>query len=111
MLSRLETMVLMAGMELPIRAIREQISSAIDLIIQQSRLKDGTRRVTYVTEVVGMEGDIITMQDIFVYKEDARSSMGRTEGAMVPTGLKPRFIDKLAKTGVVLPSDMFKTEF
>lgn len=107
MLSRLETMVLMAGMELPIKAIREQISSAIDLIIQQSRLKDGTRKITYITEVVGMEGDVITLQDLFVYKEEGHDSMGHVRGKLAPTGLKPKFMDKLVKTGVVLPSDMF----
>ena len=73
-LSRLETMVLMSGMDLPVKAIREQISSAIDLIVQQTRLKDGTRKITYITEVSGMEGEVITLQDIFVYKEEGRDS-------------------------------------
>lgn len=107
MLSRLETMVLMAGMDLPIKAIREQIASAVDLIVQQSRLKDGSRKVTYITEVVGMEGEVITLQDIFTYKEDGRDNMGRTTDGLLPTGLKPKFMDKLIKTGVVLPSDIF----
>ncbi|NMA66679.1 MAG: CpaF family protein, partial [Clostridiaceae bacterium] len=107
MISRLETMVLMAGMDLPVRAIREQISSAIDIIIQQSRLKDGSRKITYITEVVGMEGDVITLQDIFVFKEDGHDTMGRISGRLVPTGIKPKFMDKLEKTGVVLPSDLF----
>ncbi len=107
MLARLETMVLMSGMDLPIRAIREQIASAVDLIVQQSRLKDGTRRITYLTEVVGMEGDVVTLQDIFVYKEEARDNMGHIIGGIVPTGIKPKFMDKLLKTGVVLPNDMF----
>jgi pilus assembly protein CpaF len=107
MLSRLETMVLMAGMELPIKAIREQISSAVDIIVQQSRLKDGSRKVTYITEIVGMEGEVITLQDLFLYKEDGRDNMGHATGRMVPTGLKPKFMDKLIKTGVVLPSDIF----
>lgn len=107
MLSRLETMVLMAGMELPVKAIREQISSAIDLIVQQSRLKDGSRKITYITEVSGMEGDIITLQDIFIYKEEGNDNMGHPTGRLIPTGLKPRFMDKLAKTGVILSSDMF----
>lgn len=110
MLSRLETMVLMAGMELPIKAIREQIASAVDLIVQQSRLKDGSRKVTYITEVVGMEGDVITLQDIFIYKEDGHDSMGRATGRLVPTGLKPKFMDKLIKTGVVLPGDIFSAK-
>ncbi len=107
MLSRLETMVLMAGMELPIKAIREQIASAVDIIVQQSRLKDGSRKVTYITEVVGMEGDVITLQDIFVYKEEGHDSTGRVAGRLLPTGLKPKFMDKLVKTGVILPVDIF----
>ena len=106
MLSRLETMVLMAGMDLPIKAIREQISSAVDLIVQQSRMKDGSRRITYITEVSGMEGDVITLQDIFVFKEEGHDNMGRITGHIVPTGLKPQFMDKLLKTGVILPSDI-----
>lgn len=106
-LSRLETMVLMSGMDLPVRAIREQISSAIDLIIQQTRLKDGSRKITYITEVSGMEGDVITLQDIFVYKEEDFDNTGRIKGRLVPTGLKPGFMDKLLKTSVVLPADMF----
>ncbi len=110
MLSRLETMVLMAGMELPIKAIREQIASAVDIIVQQSRLKDGSRKVTYITEVVGMEGDVITLQDIFVHKEEGHDNMGRVSGKLVPTGLKPKFMDKLIKTGVVLPSDIFSAK-
>lgn len=107
MLARLETMVLMAGMDLPVRAIREQIASAVDLIVQQSRLKDGTRRITHITEVVGMEGDVVTLQDIFVFREEGRDNMGRIAGRIVPTGIKPKFFEKLQKTGVVLPSDMF----
>ncbi|MCX7771825.1 MAG: hypothetical protein N2376_01765, partial [Clostridia bacterium] len=93
--------------ELPVKAIREQISSAVDLIVQQSRLKDGSRKITYITEVVGMEGDVITLQDIFTFKEDGHDNMGRVAGRLVPTGLKPKFMDKLVKTGVVLPSDIF----
>ena len=107
MLARLETMVLMAGMDLPVRAIREQIASAVDLIVQQSRLKDGSRRLTHLTEVVGMEGDVVTLQDIFVFREEGRDNMGRITGRIVPTGIKPKFFEKLQKTGVVLPSDMF----
>ena len=107
MLSRLETMVLMAGMDLPVRAIREQISSAIDLIVQQARLKDGSRRITQITEVVGMEGEIITMQDIFTFKQEGKDNRGRIAGRVVPTGIKPKFIEKISKTGIVLPSDIF----
>ncbi len=107
MLARLETMVLMAGMDLPVRAIREQIASAVDLIVQQSRLKDGSRRLTHITEVVGMEGEVVTLQDIFVFREEGRDNMGRITGRMVPTGIKPKFMEKLLKTGVVLPADIF----
>lgn len=107
MLARLETMVLMSGMDLPVRAIREQIASAVDLIVQQSRLKDGTRRLTHITEVVGMEGEVVTLQDIFLFREEGRDNMGRIAGRIVPTGIKPKFMEKLQKTGVVLPSDMF----
>lgn len=107
MLARLETMVLMAGMDLPVRAIREQIASAVDLIVQQSRLKDGSRRLTHITEVVGMEGEVVTLQDIFLFKEEGRDHMGRITGRMLATGLKPKFMEKLQKTGVVLPTDIF----
>jgi pilus assembly protein CpaF len=107
MVARLETMVLMAGMELPVRAIREQIASAVDLIVQQSRLKDGSRRITHITEVIGMEGDIITLQDIFVYKQKGKDENGKIMGDVVPTGIKPKFFDKLEKAGIVLPPDLF----
>ena len=98
MIARLETMVLMAGMELPVRAIREQISSAIDLIVQQSRLKDGSRKITYVTEVTGMEGDTITLQDIFVFKQKGKDDKGRILGEIVPTGIRPKFLEKFGDT-------------
>ncbi|HOJ79566.1 MAG TPA: CpaF family protein [Clostridiales bacterium] len=107
MLSRLETMVLMAGMDLPVRAIREQISSAIDLIVQQARLKDGSRKITHITEVTGMEGDVITMQDIFIFKQHGRDEKGRIIGSIVPTGIKPKFVEKLADAGISLPPDIF----
>jgi len=99
--------VLMAGMDLPVRAIREQIASAIDLIVQQARLKDGSRRITHITEITGMEGDVITMQDIFVFRQHGRDEKGRIIGSIVPTGIKPKFIDKLADAGVTLPPDLF----
>jgi pilus assembly protein CpaF len=107
MLARLETMVLMAGMELPVKAIREQISSAVDIIIQQSRLKDGSRKVTHITEVIGMEGDVITLQDIFVYKQKGRDEKGRIYGELAATGIKPKFLEKFEGTGIMLPNDMF----
>ena len=107
MLSRLETMVLMAGMELPVRAIREQIASAIDLIVHQARLKDGSRRITHITEITGMEGDVITMQDIFIFKQQGRDEKGRITGAVVPTGIKPKFAEKLMDAGTTLSPDIF----
>jgi len=100
-LSRVETMVMMAGMDLPVKAIREQVSSAVDLIIQQTRLKDGTRRITAITEIVGMEGDIITTQDVFLFDYSAGyDDHGRSMGHLRSTGLRPRFLDRLADHGV-----------
>jgi pilus assembly protein CpaF len=107
-LSRLETMVLMAGIDLPQRAIREQMASAINLIIHQARLKDGSRRITHVTEVQGMEGAVITLQDIFVFDFHAGvDGRGRHRGALRPTGLRPRFLDVLADRGIALPPALF----
>ncbi|GAA2159918.1 pilus assembly protein CpaF [Humibacillus xanthopallidus] len=107
-LSRLETMVLMAGIELPVRAIREQVSGALDLIIQQSRLKDGTRRIVAVTEVVGMETDVVTLQDIYTFDYSAgRDDTGRFRGGLVPTGIRPKFSQDLADLGVELPNSLF----
>jgi pilus assembly protein CpaF len=107
MLARLETMVLMAGMDLPIKAIREQISSAVDIIVQQSRLKDGTRRITHITEVVGMEGDVITLQDIFIFKQKGRDEKGKIIGEIIFTGIKPKFMEKIDSAGTYLPQDIF----
>jgi pilus assembly protein CpaF len=105
-LSRLETMVMMAGMDLPSRAIREQIASAINLIIHQERLRDGTRRVTYITEVQGMEGEVITMTDLFVFEQTGIES-GRVVGRLRPTGLRPKFMDQIEATGIHLPASVF----
>jgi pilus assembly protein CpaF len=108
-LARLETLVLMAGMDLPLRAIREQISSAIDLVVQISRLRDGTRRVVSLTEVQGMEGDIITLQDAFSFDFAAGvDSDGRFRGHAVPTGVRPRFIDRFNDLGIVVPTTIFQ---
>jgi len=105
-LSRVETMALMAGMELPIRAIREQISSAIDLVVHKERLRDGTRKVVNITEVSGMEGDVITMTDIFVFEQTGYEN-GRLLGRLRSTGLRPKFIDKIEASGIHLPSSIF----
>lgn len=106
-LSRLETMVLMAGMDLPVRAIREQMASAIDLIVQQSRLRDGSRKITHITEVVGMEGDVLTLQDIFHYKQQGFDDRGRLSGKFTVTGVRPKFMDKFKAAGVSVPEDIF----
>jgi pilus assembly protein CpaF len=107
-LSRLETMVLMAGVELPTRAIREQAASAIDLIVQQARLRDGTRRITHITEVTGMEGEVITLQDVFAFDYGAGVGPdGRFLGALRPTGVRPQFVQRLAEEGIIVPPALF----
>lgn len=106
-LSRLETMVLMAGMELPVRAVRTQVSSAIDLILQQSRIRDGSRKITYITEVQGMEGDTIILQDLFRYVQDYIDERGKSVGHFEATGLQPAFMDKFKMNGVDLPLSLF----
>lgn len=105
-LSRLETMTMMAGMDLPVRAIREQVSSAIDLVVHQERLRDGTRKIVNITEVTGMEGDIITMTDIFVYEQIGYEN-NKVVGRMRPTGLRPKFMEKIEASGIHLPPSVF----
>ncbi len=105
-LSRIETMTLMAGMDLPVRAIREQVSSAIELVVHLERLRDGTRKVTHVSEVQGMEGDVIVMADIFVFEQTGLED-GRVIGRLRPTGLRPKFIDKIEASGIHLPATIF----
>lgn len=105
-LSRIETMCLMAGMDLPVRAIREQVSSAVDLIVHQERMRDGSRKVTYITEVSGMEGDVITMTDLFVFEQTGLEA-GKVIGRLRPTGLRPKFIDKIEAAGIHLPPTIF----
>jgi len=109
-LSRLETMVSMAGLTLPTDAVRHQISSAIDVVIQIARLSDGKRKVTSLSEVVGMEGDVITMQDIFVFQRAGVGEKGEVLGRFRPTGIRPRFADKLLLAGCELPGDVFEDE-
>ena len=105
-LARLETMTLMAGMDLPARAIREQVASAIDLICHQERMRDGTRKITNLTEISGMEGEVITMTDIFVYEQTGIEN-GQIAGRLRPTGLRPKFMDKLEAAGINLPPSIF----
>jgi pilus assembly protein CpaF len=106
-LTRIETMALMAGVELPVRAIREQIASAIDLVCHTDRMRDGTRKVTQVTEVVGMEGDVISLTDIFNFEQTGYDE-GRVLGRLRPTGLVPKCMDKIEETGVYLPPQIFQ---
>ena len=110
-LSRLETMVLMAGMELPLAAIREQVASAVELIIQTARMADGGRRVVSITDVSGMEGEVIQLNDLFAFDLNAgRDDNGAYLGSIHPTGLRPSFMDKLENAGVDLPTDIFGFE-
>jgi pilus assembly protein CpaF len=110
-LHRVETMVLLAGFDLPIRAIREQVASAIDLIIQQTRFKDGSRHVTHIPEVVGMEGDVITLQDLFLFDHAMGfDETGRSLGMLRSTGISPRFAEKLSHHGVAIPAGLFTFE-
>lgn len=107
MLSRIETMVLMSGMNLPIKAIRDQVSSAVDLIVQQSRLMDGSRKITHITEVQGMEGDIIILQDIFKFEQKGVDNKGKVKGDFVYTGIMPRFVQKLKEKGTNISQEIF----
>ena len=110
-LARLETMCLMAGMDLPVRAIREQIASAIQVIVHQGRLKDGTRRFTHVTEIVGMEGDVITLQDLFLFDFGmGMDDSGRVRGHIKSLGIRPHFLEKLEDQGIKLDAEVFEPE-
>jgi pilus assembly protein CpaF len=106
-IARVENMVLMAGLDLPVRAIREQVASALDLIVHVSRLSDGGRRVTHVTEVVGMEGQTVTLQDVFVFHQTGVDARGKVLGNVVSTGLRPHFIDRFEAAGIHLPAEIF----
>jgi pilus assembly protein CpaF len=110
MLSRLETMVLMAGVDLPLRAIREQIASAVDLIVHQARLRDGSRKIVNITEVQGMEGDVIVMQDIFVFEQTGVVD-GKVQGRLRPTGIRPKFVERFEAMGIHLPPGIFGYTF
>lgn len=110
MISRLETMVLMAGLELPIKAIRQQIAGGIDLIVQQSRLKDGTRKIINITEVQDLEGDVIVLQDIFTFNQTGVDKVGKVIGKMTPTGIRPKFYERLETSGIVVPPTIFNVE-
>jgi pilus assembly protein CpaF len=105
-LSRIETMVLLAGADLPLRAIREQIASAVDLVVYIERIQDGSRRVTQVSEVGNLQGDLITMSDIFVFEQEAVEA-GKVVGTLKPTGVRPAFAPKLQERGIELPASWF----
>jgi pilus assembly protein CpaF len=106
-IGRIETMCLMAGMDLPARAIREQVVSAVQLFVQQSRLKDGSRKVTQITEVSGMEGDVVVLQDIFVFEQTGIDERGKIIGQLRPTGVRPKFIEKFESLNIFLPPNIF----
>lgn len=106
-LARLETMVLMAGMDLPVKVIRQQVSAAVDLLIQQTRLKDGSRKVTAITEVAGMEGDTIVLTDIFKFEQTGVASGGKVIGELKPTGIRPMFMPRLEASGFKLSGEIF----
>ncbi|HNY12030.1 MAG TPA: CpaF family protein [Candidatus Wallbacteria bacterium] len=107
MIARLETMVMMSGMDLPVKAIREQIAGAVNVIVQQSRLKDGSRKVTAVTEVQGMEGETVVLQDVFVFEQHGIDEKGKIVGRLKPTGIRPKFMTKFEEQGIKLPADLF----
>ncbi|MFZ5642255.1 MAG: CpaF family protein [Bacillota bacterium] len=107
MLARLETMVLMAGMDLPVKAIRDQVASAIDLIIQQSRFRDGSRKITHITEIQGMEGEVIVLQDIFTFRQTGVDENGKIQGQYVATGIRPKFYSRLEEAGIKLDHKLF----
>jgi pilus assembly protein CpaF len=107
-LSRIENMVLMASLDLPIRAIREQISSAVQLLVHLSRMQDGSRKVTHISEIVGMEGDVITMHDLFSFKQSSIAADGTIIGRVEPSGLRPKYIDRIASHGVQLAAEIFQ---
>src|SRR5262249_40251597 len=106
-LTRLETMLMMAGLEIPLKALRRQVASAVDLIIQADRLAGGPRRVTAVTEVGGMEGDAIVAQDVFSYEQQGLDANGRAQGQFVATGVRPKFATRLKSAGYDLPPHLF----
>ena len=108
MLARLETMVMMAGMDLPLRAIREQVASAIDVIVHQSRLKDGSRKIVSIMEIQGMENDVITLQEIFKFQTNGRDSRGNIRGELVSTGIKPKILETIKEAGIKINEDLFR---
>jgi len=109
-LSRMETMVMMSGMDLPSRAIREQVASAVHVIIQIGRMSDGSRKVVSVSEVQGMEGNVIVMQDLFTYQQKGVGEGGKVLGTMQATGMVPKYLDRFNSAGIHLPNEIFKRQ-
>ena len=109
-IARLETMVLMSGMELPVKAIREQIAAAVHMLVQQTRFSDGTRKICYITEVSGMEVDIVTLQDIFYYKQEGFTAEGKVQGRFVASGFVPKFYDEMNRRGIPVNMKIFREE-
>ena len=107
-IARMETMALMSNLNLPEIAVRRQIASAVTIVLQVSRLSDGTRRVTHLTEITGMEQDTVSMQDVFVFEKRGVSPDGRVLGAFTPTGIRPKFADKLKASGIAVPANFFE---
>jgi pilus assembly protein CpaF len=105
---RIETMCMMSGMELPQRAIREQIASAVEIFVQASRLKDGSRKITAITEVQGMEGDVVVLRGIFEFQQQGLDEKGKIIGEMKATGVEPQFLEKFESEGIYLPEDLFR---
>src|SRR3972149_5926247 len=111
-LARLETLVMLAGVDLPVKAIRQQISSAIDVIIQQSRMRDGSRKITGVTEVQGMEGDVVILQDVFSFHEEGiEPNTGKVLGQIEPMGIRPKFMSRLEAAGLFLAPSIFGSSY
>ena len=107
-IARMETMAMMANLNLPEKAVRKQIASAVTLVLQVSRFADGTRRITYISEITGMEDDVVSMQDVFVFEKQGVSPEGRTLGTFTATGIRPKFAEKLQASGIILPANMFE---
>jgi pilus assembly protein CpaF len=108
-ISRLEVMVTQGGGNMPLSSIRQQIAAAVDLVVQVARMSDGTRRVTSVTEVTGMEGEVVTLQDLFVFEKRGLNQEGRVIGRFAATGIRPKFYEKILAAGIRLPSDLFES--
>jgi pilus assembly protein CpaF len=107
-IARMETMIMMSGFEMPLKAMRQQISSAVNLLVQANRLQGGVRRITHITEVVGMEQDTIVMQDIYKYEQTGIDESGRARGRFIATGIRPTFMERLESCGVRLPASAFR---